>query len=1279
MTSQNSANTQVFDRLLSDIIDLHGASKLPVVGIDGPTASGKTTLALALKEALEARNIPVCIYHVDWALSPRTDRTEDLAHLRQRNETFEHEASLHMRMEIVDDFLRRLRAFRESDANSESITLEGLYSREHDGRLEGTAEFTITPDTVVLVEGHYTLLSRLDMMMDLNVLLLATFQCLLDRKVERVKSYRSPDETIDYFWRIDAPSFQEHLRHHGCYADYIVDTTDVENFTFQNFDAIQQWIHNSSEIPDRLDAIDALNFTDIGDVVFSRSLQVPHTIRDGLNAMLKAIKRWDTQVGTYLRTSIINIEKDLTDFTRDLVAELNQDHASHDLSFEFSYSDALYNVYHRKLPLSLGISLYEKQERKLAVLADVHQSSCNILIFWEGGYKRFQVHRQLGSIESSELEYRLDKHDINLFDPRIIVYTPTDLTLPPFLDGVPCNPVFIGREEENVPASQIVQRLLEHGGVWVHRFALFSERRFFKFILDSIGAEYVSAGNYLISIRHSNSQINSQFLRFLKEWQSPIKKANLVRESHDALDQYVLDERHAMKRFVESNTEHFSIKDDSLFSQFMVGKPDTVDAAIKELRTLLSSPIRLLRKRATQFVLEYFPNLSLPTQNVWRSLPPSAPKKIHLDAYNRLSPSIMAEIYLWLSLRNQPGAILGANIYDIRENSADCTGHLQAAHSHSTGIVLQSSLNAVGQPETCEDGSVKEGYLKPQHGVRTFIDSCLNAARNFYFETGEEPPLYSIGLDHVNSENDTPSGRSKRFLNEALATQALTHAVLDGSALFDAKSQDEEELSRAYGKLAQYAADLVDSPSDMMLIDRELCAGELSYIGNSTTPHIPSTSELQLFVDQYQQAVAAKGHLGLLARPMLFIGNLGTTHHGEDTSPPQVGNAVTWKHGLKKEGFVSSVLHGTTGTMRQVLKDASAGCHKINVAGDFLFSLIRHLPQPLATDVQGSEGSPKTRLADIRDRMDDLEPAQQTALSTGIQATSSEIMDAIQTPKLTPMDKRFFKYMSFAYSDSALDAICSEIKSRIATFHALDSSGELAEKHFSSSMIEVPLDKMQSLVPHLVESGIQYFHIDAGDGEFISRSFSGVEKAEFVKQHFPDIPLHAHLMVKNAHRSRGGLSVIEAYARAGCDRIGLHLRAFDSQTEFKAALAHIRELGKEPGIVIEVHDVVHDDLLSLITSEKIHWVVVMGVPIGYGGQIFQFSSLNTLRALRTFSTLHQHPLLIESDGGLTLDNLHLCKNAGADIFAGWSIIKSDSLDTIRTNIHNVYKVLKGES
>ena len=51
------------------------------------------------------------------------------------------------------------------------------------------------------------------------------------------------------------------------------------------------------------------------------------------------------------------------------------------------------------------------------------------------------------------------------------------------------------------------------------------------------------------------------------------------------------------------------------------------------------------------------------------------------------------------------------------------------------------------------------------------------------------------------------------------------------------------------------------------------------------------------------------------------------------------------------------------------------------------------------------------------------------------------------------------------------------------------------------------------------------------------------------------------------------------------------------------------------------------------------------------------------------------PFLIEVDGGLTRENLPLCRKAGGQIFAGWSIVKASTPNGVCQKVRHIHEIL----
>jgi ribulose-phosphate 3-epimerase len=205
----------------------------------------------------------------------------------------------------------------------------------------------------------------------------------------------------------------------------------------------------------------------------------------------------------------------------------------------------------------------------------------------------------------------------------------------------------------------------------------------------------------------------------------------------------------------------------------------------------------------------------------------------------------------------------------------------------------------------------------------------------------------------------------------------------------------------------------------------------------------------------------------------------------------------------------------------------------------------------------------------------------------------------------------------------------------------------------SPSLIELPFDEgYKRLAEALVEAGARRFHIDTADGVLVPRSVSGLEKARWLRARFPRLELHAHLMVSGDALGEA----VAAHAAAGCTGFALHPRAFAKTGDLLLLVDAIRKLGFRPGLVSETGRDLEGEILPLLEQTGIDWVVMLGVPAGYGGQRLAADALPRLKALRAAFPA----ITIEADGGLTPENAGDLRAAGADILAGWSFIAADT-------------------
>jgi hypothetical protein len=263
---------------------------------------------------------------------------------------------------------------------------------------------------------------------------------------------------------------------------------------------------------------------------------------------------------------------------------------------------------------------------------------------------------------------------------------------------------------------------------------------------------------------------------------------------------------------------------------------------------------------------------------------------------------------------------------------------------------------------------------------------------------------------------------------------------------------------------------------------------------------------------------------------------------------PWVELSREWRDAVKGDGFVSAVLHGTSRSHQDTLAAATVGCHKVNVAGDFLDTIVDNLPMRLSRVIQEGGVLPKMMLPEIRPEMDRLSMSETQKLYGALKDHCGRILNTIASPKISSMDANYFQYKDFDLSDRQVAAVLAEVEREFGR-QMPQSPRQLSDSRqacgFAASMIEVPYEEFRGpVLDALWDVGIRHFHVDEGDGVFVPRRFSGVEKVRYLRKQFPTSTIHAHLMVVNPHYPKDGeFSEIQQYAEAGVDAIAFHVRS----------------------------------------------------------------------------------------------------------------------------------------
>jgi ribulose-phosphate 3-epimerase len=193
------------------------------------------------------------------------------------------------------------------------------------------------------------------------------------------------------------------------------------------------------------------------------------------------------------------------------------------------------------------------------------------------------------------------------------------------------------------------------------------------------------------------------------------------------------------------------------------------------------------------------------------------------------------------------------------------------------------------------------------------------------------------------------------------------------------------------------------------------------------------------------------------------------------------------------------------------------------------------------------------------------------------------------------------------------------------------------------SLLSCDFSQLAQQVELVMDAGAKVIHVDAMDGNFVPPITIGPLIAESIRDlvHSRGGILDCHLMVERPERQ------VEAFAKAGADVITVHPEA---TPHIHHALKMIRDAGCNAGIVINPGTPV--DVVEPV-AEIIDLCLVMSVNPGWGGQRYIPSSTERIAHLRG---MLPPEVVMEVDGGITLETIDEAREAGVDVFVAGSSV-----------------------
>jgi ribulose-phosphate 3-epimerase len=208
----------------------------------------------------------------------------------------------------------------------------------------------------------------------------------------------------------------------------------------------------------------------------------------------------------------------------------------------------------------------------------------------------------------------------------------------------------------------------------------------------------------------------------------------------------------------------------------------------------------------------------------------------------------------------------------------------------------------------------------------------------------------------------------------------------------------------------------------------------------------------------------------------------------------------------------------------------------------------------------------------------------------------------------------------------------------------------LAELHgavpmVAPSLLACDFGDLAGEIHRVEDAGARILHLDIMDGHFVPNLSFGIPIVAAARR-ATKLPLDVHLMISEPGR------YVRAFREAGADLLTVHI---ETTPDPLLLLAEIRALGALAGLTLNPPTPV-DALTNYLGHCDL--VLVMSVMAGFGGQHFEPVALEKLRRLRALAGRH---MLLSVDGGVNLQTVAACAEAGADLLvAGTALFSQDN-------------------